>query len=148
VISVRTAGPDDAAVVHALTQAAFAGQERLTPPSGALSETEDDVRAQLAAWPGGLAYDGDTAVGAYRLEEHDDGTLHVRRVSVHPDARGRGVARALIAHAEAYARSLGRAELRLGCRDELPDNVALFQHLGYEIVAVHEFWVELAKGLT
>ena len=146
-VEIRLAGIGDAAVVHRLTQAAFAGQERLTPPSGALRETEEDVRAQLAARPGAVAYVDGVPAGAYRLEEHADGTLHVRRVAVDPAYRGRGVARAMVEHAERRARDDGRPEIRLGVRDELPDNLEMFQHLGYQVVTVHEFWIELRKPL-
>ena len=145
-IEVVAAGPEAAAVVHRLTQAAFAPYGVLTPPSGALAETEDVVREHLAAHAGAVAYDGDVAVGALRLIEQE-GSLHARRVAVDPAHRGRGVARALIAYAEDAARAEGRTELRVGVRNQLPANRALFEHLGYTMVTDHDFWVELRKEL-
>ena len=146
-IDVVACGPEAAADVHRLTQAAFAAYASLTPPSGAVSETEDQVRAQLAARPGGLAYVDGALAGCYRTQAHEDGTLHVRRVAVDEAFRGRGVCAAMIRHAEDAARAEGRAELRLGVRDQLPGNLALFRRLGYEVVAGHGFWTELAKRL-
>ena len=146
-VEIRPAGPEAAPVVHRLTQAAFAGQETLTPPSGALHETEDVVREQLAKRAGLVAYAGGVPAGCLRIVEGDDGRLHVRRVSVDPAYRGRGICSALMRHAEDAARADGRTALWLGVRDQLPDNLAVYRHLGYETVAVHEFWVELRKEL-
>ena len=145
-IEVRPAGPDDAAEVHRLTQAAFAGYGVLTPPSGALAETEDVVREHLAAQPGALAFVEGVAAGALRMVEQE-GELHVRRVAVDPAFRGSGVCSALVRHAEDAARAARRTELRCGVRHQLPGNRALFEHLGYTVVAEHDVWTELAKPL-
>lgn len=144
-ITVRLADADDAAVVHALTQAAFAGQE-LTPPSGALSETEEVVRDHLSAHKGAIAFADGVPVGALRVIDQD-GHPHVRRVSVHPAYQGRGVCSALMRFIEAVMREHGHAELRVGVRDQLPDNRAIYEHFGYTVVADHEFWFELRKEL-
>ena len=145
---VEPCGPEAAAVVHRITQAAFGSYTWLTPPSGAVYETEDVVRDQLTARPGLVAYVDGAAAGCLRSETHDDGTLHLRRVAVDPAYRGRGVCAALVRAAEDAARAEGWAELRLGVRDELPDNLALFRHLGYAVVAEHDFWIELSKELA
>lgn len=145
-ITVRRAGPEDAPVVHELTKAAFAGQESLTPPSGAVAETEDTVREHLAAHDGALAYAGDEPVGALRMVVQE-GYLHVRRVAVDPEHQGRGVCSALMRWAEDAARAEGVAELHVGVRDQLPANRAIYEHLGYTVVAEHGFWTELAKRL-
>ena len=145
-IAVVACGPEAAADVHALTQAAFAEYAALTPPSGAVSETEDVVRAQLAARPGAMAYVDGAPAGCLRTQVQE-GRLHVRRVAVDAAYRGRGVCAALVRHAEDAARAEGRTELRLGVRDQLPGNLALFRHLGYTVVADHGFWTELAKEL-
>lgn len=145
-IRVSPAGPGDAEVVHALTQAAFAEHGALDPPSGALKETVTLVAEQLAARAGAVAYLDDVAVGALRLTEND-GMLAVRRMAVDPAYRGRGVARALLVWAEDVARREGRGELRLGVRKALADNRAMYEHLGYTIVADHGYYLELRKEL-
>jgi tRNA threonylcarbamoyladenosine biosynthesis protein TsaE len=146
VISVVTVGPEAADVVHRLTQAAFAGYDVLTPPSGALAETVDVVRDHLAAHGGAVAYLDGVPVGAARLVEQE-GELHVRRVAVDPAYQGRGVCSALVRHVEDAARAAGRTELRCGVRRQLPANRTLFEHLGYTPVAEHDVWTELVKVL-
>lgn len=145
-IAVSTVGPEAAEEVHRLTQAAFAGYDVLTPPSGALAETVDVVREHLTAQPGAVAYLDGVPVGAARLIEQE-GHLHVRRVAVDPAYQGRGVCSALVRHVEDAARAAGRTELRCGVRDQLPGNRALFEHLGYTAVAQHDVWTELTKRL-
>lgn len=145
-IAVSSVGPEAAEVVHGLTQAAFAGYGVLTPPSGALAETADVVRDHLAAHGGAVAYVDGVPAGVARLVEQE-GQLHVRRVAVDPAYRGQGVCSALVRHVEDAARAAGRTELRCGARHQLPANRALFEHLGYTVVAEHEVWVELRKEL-
>jgi GNAT superfamily N-acetyltransferase len=145
-VIVRDATADDAGVVHALTQEAFAPYVTLTPPSGAVNETEEHVRAVLAARPGVLALSSDEPAGCLRLVERDGG-LWAGRVAVATAHRGRGVCRALMAYAEERARAEGFRELRLGVRDQLPANLSLYRHLGYDVAVKHDFWSELAKPL-
>jgi ribosomal protein S18 acetylase RimI-like enzyme len=58
----------------------------------------------------------------------------VGRLAVRPDRQGRGVATALLAAAESAARAKGLAGLRLHARVAMPDNIALFEKLGFTTV--------------
>ena len=137
-ITTRLATPADAPAVHALTQAAFATLEgRIDPPSSARLETVEAVAAALADGGGGIAELAGEPVGAVRFQAAED-HLYVGRVAVAPEHRGRGVARALMALmalAERHAASAGLPEMRVEVRQTLTSNVALFQHLGYVVVA-------------
>jgi ribosomal protein S18 acetylase RimI-like enzyme len=50
------------------------------------------------------------------------------------DQQGTGVGRALMAHAERYAREIGRPELRLYTNAAMTENLALYSRLGYREV--------------
>ena len=104
------------------------------------------MRDHLSAHKGAIALADGVPVGALRVIEQE-GHPHVRRVAVHPAYRGRGVCSALMRFIEDVAREQGHTELRCGVRDQLPANLALFRHLGYAVVAEHDFWTELAKPL-
>ncbi|MEQ9690938.1 MAG: GNAT family N-acetyltransferase [Bauldia litoralis] len=52
-------------------------------------------------------------------------------VAVDPRASGRGVGRGLIEHAEAACRQLRIDEIRLTTHVDMPENVNLYEHLGW-----------------
>lgn len=134
-ITTRFATPDDTETVHALTQAAFATlKHKIDPPSSAHLETVEAVAAALSTGGGGIAEIAGEPVGAVRFKCEDD-HLYVGRVAVDPASRGLGVARALMALAERHAAALGLPETRLEVRRALTRNVALFERLGYRVVA-------------
>ncbi len=145
-IDVAVCGADAAEVVHGLTQAAFAAYGVLVPPSGALAETVESVRADLAAYGGMLATAGGEPAGCLRFSRRD-GALFVRRVAVDPGRQRDGIGRALMAAAEEYARDRGEPEVRLGVRAVLDGNRAFYARLGYQEIVDHDFWIELAKQL-
>ncbi|HSR25195.1 MAG TPA: GNAT family N-acetyltransferase, partial [Candidatus Eisenbacteria bacterium] len=135
-LRIAVCGPGQAEVVHRLTRAAFSGQSALDPPSGAGRETLDEVRADLAAHCGAIAWLGGRAVGCLRFEraaEH----MHVRRVAVEPELQGGGIGGALMAWAEADARRHGLPEVTVGVRLALARNLAWYRRLGYEVVGEH-----------
>jgi tRNA threonylcarbamoyladenosine biosynthesis protein TsaE len=139
-LSLRVAGcgPEAGPEVHRLTRLAFGGYDWLEPPSGALGESEEQVRAELAAHGGAVAWLDGLAVGCLRLSDGDEpGVLHVRRVAVDPALQRRGIGRALMEWAAEEARRRGCRELRLGVRRQLPGNLAFYRRLGYRVLRAH-----------
>lgn len=57
--------------------------------------------------------------------------LRIENVAVEPDRQGRGVGRALLEHAEQYARERSLAEVRLYTNVAMVENLALYPRLGY-----------------
>ena len=152
--AVQAAGPESAREVHRLTQLAFAGYGWLTPPSGALSENEDDVRRDLQQHGGALARLDGAAVGALRLRQEPK-ALWVRRVAVDPARQGDGVGRGLMRWAEREAAARGLAEVRLGVRAQLPGNRAFYERLGYRVLRAHPrpgseevHWLEMGRPIA
>ncbi len=60
-----------------------------------------------------------------------DGTAEIKRMYVVPDARGSGIARALLAALEDAARELGYARARLDTGPRQPGARALYESAGY-----------------
>lgn len=140
--------PDDAEVMRQITFRAFESQASLDPPSGAVSETVDKVRDDLVSGRGVLAWMGAGPVGACRVVVHaDPDRYHVRRLAVAPEVRRRGIARAIMRWLEDEAAAEGMSEIRLGVRNTLTSNFALYEGLGYETVCDHGIWTELRKPL-
>jgi len=140
-------GPGDAADVLAMIRAAFGSREVLDPPSTALSETESSVAAALAEHGGLLARsrDGDP-LGALLFDPLDE-MLGLRRVSVHPDVQGHGVARALVRGAEGHAVQHGYDAVRLLARAELPRTVRFWEHAGYVVTDRDGVFLTMAREL-
>ncbi len=133
-VRVEPVGGEHVHLIHRLTQAAFAEfRGALDPPSGAEAETPAVVAADIAAGGAAVAWIGQEPVAAVRVARQPD-HLYVGRLAVLPSHRGRGVARALMAFAEAHAASLGLPEVRVEVRSALPGNVAFFRRCGFAVV--------------
>jgi len=135
---------------------AFSAQSRPTnPPSSALKETTATIADHLAHRGGGAVLDvGGTIVGVV-LWEDQDGALYIGRLSVDPEYRRRGIARALMDEAEREARRRGMPRMTLGVRLELEENRRLFRSCGFEdaVFKSHEgfsepTWVLMERRLT
>jgi tRNA threonylcarbamoyladenosine biosynthesis protein TsaE len=137
-----SAAQDVLSVVHA----GFGARELLDPPSTATDETPASVAAALERHGGLLATAELGPVGAL-LFEPVDGRLGLRRVSVHPDAQGFGVARSLVAAAERVARERGYDGLQLAARVELPRTIHFWAHLGYSEIGRDGVFLTLGKEL-
>jgi GNAT superfamily N-acetyltransferase len=80
-----------------------------------------------------VAFRGGEAVGCGGWRSHgDEGeTAELKRMYTAPAARGRGVARTVLAAVERSAREHGRKRLILECGDQQPEAIAMYQSCGY-----------------
>lgn len=147
-------GPEAAKEVHELTLLAYSAYAALDPPSGALAEDVDAIAAELEQHGGALARDDSGVVGCLRVQRRDDRLL-LRRVSVHPDRRGEGIARAMVEWCLEEARREGAQQLTLGVRDQLPANRRVWEKLGFTVVGQHPFplpsqwgWTEMERAVS
>ncbi len=145
-VTVHEVGPEHASDVVAVIHAGFGARKPLDPPATATDETVESVERALAEHGGLLAVTGGEAVGAMLLEPGGD-LLGMRRVAVHPDAQGMGVAGALVGTAERVAHARGYDGLSLAARAELPETIRFWEHLGYGEVARSGADLTMAKRL-
>jgi len=129
-LRIDEAGTDDASEVCQVIHAAFGGRLRLDPPSTALEESEESVRAAIAS-DGGLLCRVDGEPAGALLFGVDGAALVLRRVSVAPGFQTRGVASALVGVAEEIAGSRLLDDVRLTARVELPETVTFWRRRGY-----------------
>lgn len=131
-IEIRDIRPADAGETLTLQRAAFV-QEALIydsvqmPP---LTQTLDELRAELAENLGCVALDGPRLVGAVRARA-DRELLLIGRLAIAPDMQGRGVGTALLDAVERRGREAGcrEAELFTGSLSEA--NLRLYERAGY-----------------
>ncbi len=153
-LALRSLRQPDAPQAAALIRAAFAAQPVvLDPPASALGVSAEALAAHLARAGGIVAEQADRMVGVVLWEAAED-ELRISRLAVDPAARRLGIARALLAAAEAVARREGVARLWLGTRLALSGNRRLFADCGFVESGVHAHpgyaaptWVEMEKRL-
>ena len=132
---LRPLRPTDAAAAAALIRAGFTGQV-VDPPPSAARETADSIGTALAAG-GGFGVEADGALQGVVLWQEAEGGLYLGRLAVAEAARGRGLARSLIAAVEALARQRGLPFLHLKVRLPLLGNRALFRACGFVETTLH-----------
>lgn len=126
--SVRRAGAGDLEAAWSIVQAYFASDERI------IGESRASFASYLAApaqfW---LAEDGGAVVGcaALRPLAGVPGAGEVRRMFVRPSHRGAGVADALMAALEAFAREAGYDALYLDTHHDFTAAIRLYERRGY-----------------
>ncbi|WP_416896992.1 MAG: GNAT family N-acetyltransferase [Minwuia sp.] len=117
--------------VHGLLMTSFAYmQGRIDPPSSMNRLTLSGLIAKSEVETALLAWRGEDLVGCAFCDARAD-CLYVGKVAVSDSARGAGIARALMTHAEDLARDRGLPFLELQTRVELVENHETFRRLGF-----------------
>lgn len=80
------------------------------------------------------------ACGGWRV--HDDDSAEVKRMYVAPSARGRGLARAMLAELELTAKRSGYRRLILETGRKQPEAVALYRSSGYTDVPKFGYYAD------
>jgi len=131
-VVVRPAVVSDAKAVAATIAAAFEQYRgKLKPESGAFGETAKGIGQELRRGAGAIIAERNGKVVGCVMAKMLEGDLYFGRLAVLPEARGSGVATALIEAVEADARRRGLPGVQLGVRVVLTDNQRLFTSLGY-----------------
>ena len=129
---VRATTPQNWPAILNLLNTCFAYMEtRINPPSSLHKLTSADIQRQATNETLLLVFDADQMpIACTFLTEHPD-CLYLGKMAVHPDHRGRGIAKASIDTSTDLARTLGHTKLRLQTRIELHENHAIFAHHGF-----------------
>ncbi len=105
-------------------------------PSGLANETTtaEDVAEAIEA--GGLLVARDVRAGVigFALLEEDEGEAHLEEIDVDPDHGRRGVGRALVEAAIAWARARGASRITLSTFRDLAWNAPFYARCGFEVV--------------
>lgn len=118
---------------QACLAAYYAELDRLFPGGFRVEQSFDPDAAQLTRPRGAfvVAFAEDDPVGCVALKGTCAQYSEIKRMWVAPQCRGTGLARQLMAKAEAVARELGIALLRLDTNTALPGAIAIYRHWGW-----------------
>lgn len=131
--TIRRANLDDAnALAHCIDRAYSIYKDRISDLPAVSSGISDDIINNLV-W---VAIMDSSVVGGMVLvpQKHH---VALANVAVDPSTVGSGLGRGFLELAEKEARKLGKEELRLSTHVDMPENVNLYQHLG---------WVEIGRS--
>lgn len=147
---VQKAVSDDADALHLCMTAAYA--EYAARIRDLPSMTRSDCLADIdgaEVWVARDATDADAtdAIAGALVLVPGDGFMQLANVAVHPDHRGTGLGRTLMTLAEDEAQRQGCRELRLFTHAEMPENVALYEHLGWQLIGRDENKIAMKKRL-
>ena len=129
-LDVRRVGPEAAADVLAVVQAAFGARPPLDPPADALGDDLASITRLLGGRGGLFATLDGVPAGCLVLHAVPDG-MTLRRFGVTPAAQGRGVAGALLE--AAHRAAIGRKALIVVAREELPATTAFWERHGFVV---------------
>lgn len=89
-----------------------------------------------------VAYRGEQAVACGAWRRHGDGgtVAELKRMYTDPTARGRGLARLVLAAVEESARAHGRTRMILECGQRQPEAIALYKSCGYQPIPHFGFY--------
>jgi putative acetyltransferase len=79
-------------------------------------------------------YSNNEAVGCGAFKEFDSNAVEIKRMFVHPDHRGKGIASAVLKELETWANESGYTNCVLETGKNNPEAIALYQKSGYEII--------------
>ncbi len=136
-VLIRLATPEDAPLFPDIERSAgllfrqIAGLEWI---AGDHVMTADQHLPAIRAQTTWVACEGDAPVAFLSAERSAD-VLHIREISVHASAMGRGIGRGLIEAAVTAARALCLSALTLTTFREVPWNAPYYQRLGFETLA-------------
>ncbi len=126
---VRTAAAQDADKISDVIKRAYSDwTERLPDLPDVAEGVIDEIDAgQMYV----LELDG-TVVGVLNAASHQD-ALHIMNIAVDPHLSGKGIGKALLAHAETLAKRAGVKRLALATHKDMGGNVSMYEHLGWHV---------------
>jgi GNAT superfamily N-acetyltransferase len=139
-VSIRAARPGDLDLLVEIEQAA--GETFRSVGMDLVADDDPGSVAGLAPYAdAGRAFvsvDADDRPTGYVLLDVVDGAAHVEQVTVHPDHARRGIGRALLDRAAAWARAQGLRAITLTTYVEVAWNGPYYERLGFRYLPPEE----------
>lgn len=140
---IRPAQATDSGALAACIDAAYAQYaERISDMPSVSDGCAQDI-ANNQVW---VAVQGDEVIAGLVLIAAD-GFMKLANLAVHPDHVGKGLGRKLIELSECEAKRQGFCEMRLNTHVDMPENIRLYQYLGWAEVSRSGNTVSMEKYL-
>ncbi|UOE53453.1 GNAT family N-acetyltransferase [Cytobacillus oceanisediminis] len=131
-IEIRLANVEEVHIVHKLMLEAFEEYRYLEVPSSATDESLDTLVNELknGTEKALLCFVNGEPKGSLRFTIKKD-SIYFSRLSVAPDSRGQGIARAVLLWLEKYSNENGLKKMKCRVRASLSKNISLYENMGY-----------------
>src|SRR4051812_16899474 len=105
---IRLANVNDAHLVHQIMMQAFEEYRHIEVPTSALDETISSIEESIhSGMEKALLYFTGIPLGSARFKVEAD-SIYFSRLSVTPEARGRGIVKSIVHWLEDYAKQFGK----------------------------------------
>jgi ribosomal protein S18 acetylase RimI-like enzyme len=132
-VTIREATLADVpALLHTLVTAFSQYWGKLDPPTSSKNETEAGIARTLEGATALIAEQGNEVVGCVFYADSGE-YYYLFRLAVMPAFRHQSIGKKLIQQVETVAQH-ANLPLRLNCRLQIPENIAYYQKLGYQII--------------
>ena len=133
-IDIRLASEKEIEIVHNLMLEAFEEYRSLDVPSSALNEPMEQLINSIKSGSEQalLSFVEGRPLGSLRFTFKEEG-LYFSRLSVAPNARGKGIAKSMLESLERYAIEKGIKKIECRVRASIPKNISLYEAMGYVI---------------
>jgi len=142
-MKARRARIGDVAAISTCIEAAYAAYRQagiaLPPVADGIAEDIRDNQVWVA--------EAEAEVAGVLIAVVGNAAWHLANIAVDPQYSGRGVGRQLLDVLERAAWAAGAQRLNLTTHVEMPQNIALYQHLGWSETGREESKVFMQKGL-
>lgn len=81
-----------------------------------------------------VVYENGTAVGCGGFKKYDEHTAEIKRMFVHPEQRGKGIASIILNELEAWSKEEGFRAFILETSPKLTNAIALYKKIGYHLI--------------
>ncbi len=90
-----------------------------------------------------LAVDGDTVLGMTGLQPgSEEGSLEIEPMIVFPDARGRGVGKALVSHLVDVIKGMGLRDLNVRAVGRNAEAIRFYHDVGFDVIGYVELFLD------
>ncbi|HXH69199.1 MAG TPA: GNAT family N-acetyltransferase [Pyrinomonadaceae bacterium] len=94
-----------------------------------------------------VAYENEKAVGCGAFKEYSAGAAEIKRMFVHPEKRGRGIAGKILTELETWAKELNFSECVLETGVKQPEAIRLYQKSGYEVIPSYGQYLNIENSV-
>lgn len=92
-------------------------------------------------------YENEVAVGCGGFKEFDLNTAEIKRMFVHPDQRGKGIASLILSEIESWAKEFGFTSFILETSPKLTSAIALYKKTGYQLIPNYGQYTDVENSI-